>query len=374
MDYTDVLKRAWHVIWRYKILWLFGFFAGAGAGSSGSWNGGGSGTRTTSTGSSQALTQARLSQALAFFERYAVVFVLIALFLLLFGLVMLVISVAARGGLIHLVNEAEEGRPVAARDGWRVGFAKWWRVFGVGFIAALPVLLLVLVIAGIVGAGLVLAVRSGNISGIGTQMVGSIIGGGCLVFVFAIVAVFLGVTLGISAELGLRYVVLKDFRTMEALKQGWHDLWSKRGAFLMFLIQIGVGIVYGIAVTIVAAILIVPGVLAGIAGAWPVTAVMVGIAVVVLIVPSAAYASFYHAAWTVFFRKMTGMQPQPAMAAPAPGYPMMPPPPYPPAPPAYAPAPPAPVTEPPAPPAPMVQPPMPPAPTTDAPAPPPADV
>jgi hypothetical protein len=365
MDYTDVLKRAWHVIWRYKVLWLFGFFAGAGAGANTSWNtGSGSGT-----GSSSPFTQAQWDQAVAFIQRYAVVLVLLALVLVVFGLVMLVLSVAARGGLVHLVNEAEECRPVHAREGWRVGFATWWRVFGVGLLAALPLIAIGVIIAAIVGAGVVLAIRTGSVGTIGAAFVGSLIGGGCFVLVLALVAVFLGVVLGIASELGVRYVVLDDFHAIAALKQGWHDLWHRRGAFLMFLIQTGIGIGYGIVVAIIAAILVVPGVLAGVAGAWPLTAVMVGVAAIVMIVLAAAFAAFYHAAWTVFFRKMTGRQPQPspALREPTAAYPMIPPPPYQPPPPVYAPAPPMP-PEPPAPPA-APEPPAPdaaPAPPADA--------
>ena len=334
MDYSDILKRAWRVAWRYKILWLFGFFAGAGAGVGGG-GGSGSGYRTSST-SQQPFTQANWDQVMAFLQRYMVVLVVAGLMLLLFWLIMLIISVAARGGLIHLVNEAEDGRPVQARDGWRVGFAKWWRVFGVGFLAAIPTLLLGLAILAIVGAGVVMAIRTGSFATLGSRLVGTLVGGGCLVLIFVLVAVFLSIVLSIAAELGMRYVVLQDHGAIAGLKEGWHDLWSRRGAFLMYLIQVGLGLAYGIVVAIVAGILIIPGIIAGLAGAWALTGVMVGVAILVLIVPSAAYAAFYHAVWTIFFRKMTGLEPQPAALAgvPSGSYPMMPPPPYPPAPPA----------------------------------------
>ncbi len=32
MDYGGILNRAWQITWRYKILWLFGFFLGSGSG------------------------------------------------------------------------------------------------------------------------------------------------------------------------------------------------------------------------------------------------------------------------------------------------------------------------------------------------------
>lgn len=349
MDYGDILKRAWNVTWRYKVLWVLGFFAGAGAGAGG---GGNSGTGYRS-GSSQSFTAADYNNAMRVVQQNIGVIVLAAVAVLLVGLVLFVISIAARGGLIHLVNEAEEGREVRLGAGWRVGFRKWGRVFGIEFLAGLPVFVLVLVIAGVIGAGVVAAIRAGG-SAQALQRVlgGMLVGACCFLFVFVVLLIVLGVIFGIVAALALRYAVIEDRHVMDSLKQSWNDLWSKRGAFVMYLIQLGIGIAFGVAVAIVALVLVVPGVLLIAAGAWPVGALMTFVAGLLLLVPGAVYATFYHAAWTVFFRRMTGLQPSPAAVALA-GYPV----PYPPAPsapmePPAPPASPAPVA--PAPPAPPV--------------------
>lgn len=34
MDYFGILKRAWELTWKYKALWVLGFFAMSGGGSS----------------------------------------------------------------------------------------------------------------------------------------------------------------------------------------------------------------------------------------------------------------------------------------------------------------------------------------------------
>ena len=60
-------------------------------------------------------------RAFDWFEANAGVLIVVAALAALFGLVYFILSVAARGGLVHSVNEAEEGRPVALRDGWSVG-------------------------------------------------------------------------------------------------------------------------------------------------------------------------------------------------------------------------------------------------------------
>ena len=44
MNYGEVLSRAWQIIWKYKVLWIFGILAGLGSG------GGGSGGLTQAPG------------------------------------------------------------------------------------------------------------------------------------------------------------------------------------------------------------------------------------------------------------------------------------------------------------------------------------
>ena len=43
MDFSEVLTKAWRIVWKHKILWIFGILAGCGTGGGG--GGGGSGGR-----------------------------------------------------------------------------------------------------------------------------------------------------------------------------------------------------------------------------------------------------------------------------------------------------------------------------------------
>lgn len=342
MDYTAILKKSWNVTWRYKILWLFGFFAGAAGGSGGS--GGGSGYGRGGSSGSQSWPQGMsTTQISAFAERYAAVILVAALFFVVLGLLIWIISVAARGGLIHLVNEAEEGRAVRAAAGWHAGFSKWWRVFGVGFLADLPlaiVTILMVVFVGITALG-AWATSRGSAENFGAAIAAGIAGLCVFLVVFVIVAVVLGAVFGIVKELALRYVVLEDRRVMDALKTGWRDLWAKRGAFLMYLIQVGLSIAFGIFMAIVALMTVVPAGVMLAFGNYAGGGALILVAILILMVPSAVYATFYHAVWTIFFRRMTGAEPVLA-TAPAPvGYPPAPPVGYAPAPPAPTPAAPA---------------------------------
>jgi hypothetical protein len=301
MNYSDVLKRAWTVTWRYKILWLFGLFAGA---ASYSFNGSSSRSGDTSyngTGTEFRALERALAPYLWALVALAVVFIAVAI-------VWWILSIAATGGLIHLVNEAEDGRPVRARDGWRVGFQKWGRVFLQMLVIGLPMLALILlltvvVLVSVFGAGAGAAAKS-------PAAVISAIGGMCFVLVlFIVVAVPLSVVLAVIGQLGLRYGVIDDVPAVQALKRGWADLRGKRGAFVMFLIMWGVGIGYGIAAAVVMLFTIVPAVFMFIARQYAVAVLLVLLGVAILIVPNAVFAAFSSAAWTVFFRKMTGRTP-----------------------------------------------------------------
>jgi len=45
MDIGEVLSRAWKIIWKYKVLWIFGILASCGQGGGGGGGGGNSGYR-----------------------------------------------------------------------------------------------------------------------------------------------------------------------------------------------------------------------------------------------------------------------------------------------------------------------------------------
>jgi hypothetical protein len=261
----------------------------------------------------------------------------IALGVLLFVIIIAwwVVSIAARGGLIHLVNEAEENRPVRAGDGWRVGFSKWFRILGIQFLAALPILLVVAVMVAVLVAigfgGAAGSAASRGAGGSAAAVLSMLSGICCFAVVFVVVLIALGVVLTIVAELAVRYAVLRDTGVVESLRRGWADLRAKRGAFLMYLIQWGVSLAYTIVVTIVALVLMLPAVFLILAGGWIAGVLLIIVAVLALMLPAAIYGAFYHAVWTIFFRRMTGSEPVSAVAASGPAFPpangMYPPPP-----------------------------------------------
>jgi hypothetical protein len=309
MDYVGILKKAWATTWRYKVLWLFGLFAGAGGSGSGNYNSGSSGSGSPGTGTGSA----SLDQLWGQLEHWLPLIIAVAVLLFLLSVVFFVLTFAAQGGLVHLVNEAEERRPVRAGDGWRVGFRLWGRVFLLDFIVGVPILVIVVVFAVIFGASIVSLAAGGanfeNAAAVATAGIGAGIGGICCGAALLVIASFAySLIVGPVSQVALRYAVLEDRGAWESLKTGWRDFWAKRGAFMMFVALWLASMVYGIALALLLMIFIVPMMVMVITGNIP-AAVGVGVlAGLVAMVPGAIFGAFSSAAWTIFFRRMTGRE------------------------------------------------------------------
>lgn len=304
MDYFDILKRAWSITWRYKALWVLGLFAGAASG-----GGGGGGNTGYSTGSGDFPTGAEQQFINWFSENLVLIVILIAL-LAVVGLAFWVLSIAAQGGLVYGANEAAESRAPRLGSAWGVGFRRWGRTFMISFVVALPVLAIVLVP--------VVILTTAGIGGLltGEQGAALALGGVCLVLpIMFVLLIAAAIIAGIVYQLALRYGVLQDVSFGQAIKRGWSDLWGKRGAFVFWLVMIMPGIAYGF----ITLILIVPFVIGMIglvvAEQYALVAGLLVLMVLLLMIPGAIYGTFVSSAWTVFFRRMTGMEEAPVTVA-----------------------------------------------------------
>jgi hypothetical protein len=320
VDYFGILKRAWDVTWRNKALWILGFFAVA------SSSGGGTSGTSNSASWRQSGSTANLEPLGAWVDQNLALIVAGVALLVVFAVVMFLLGIAARGGLVHLVNEAEEGRPVKARDGWAVGFRYWGRTFMIGLVLALPIIAVIAVmVLMLFGAGLGLAAGVDSAS----SLAGLGFGGAlcCMLPVFIIVIVGLGFLVGVISELAVRYGVLQDVTFGQAIKRGWEDLRAKRGAAVMWLVMLLPQFAYGAVLAVVSLIVLIPVFLLIAAGGVIVGVLLLLLFVILLLLPGAVYNTFYSASWTIFFRRMTGAETVVATPAAGVGHGYMPSPP-----------------------------------------------
>lgn len=335
MDYLDILKRAWNITWRYKALWVLGFFAAAAGGGGG---GGGANPRSYITGS-QDFGPGAMDPFFDWIAQNWIYLAAVGVALFFIGLAYWVLSIAAQGGLVHAVNEAAEGRQPSLGPAWRVGFSKWGRVFMIGFVLGLPMAVLAVAMVAMLVAGGISAFTLGRGEQAGGGAVVGLLCCGAPLFVTVMVAA--GVLISILVQLAVRYGVLADVTFGQAIVRAWHDLWAKKGAFVFWLVMLLPGLAYGIVALALLLPFGVPAALLIIDENYGVGALLAVFAFVMLLIPGAIYGTFVSASWTVFFRRMTGMEAQPARVPASPQYPVAPPSGAPPAPyVTYAPTPP----------------------------------
>ena len=279
MGFGEIIKRSWKITWRYKALWVLGLFAGVtGASSGGGSSGGGSDFGSPGSGSKGGLPSGFDSQkAMAIFERMLPVIVVATVGLVVIGLVWWILSVAARGGLVHAVNAIEEGAPFTLGAAWNAGFGRFWSLFGLGLLLSLPVLIVGLVMAAAILIPLVAPLLRGGTPGVGAAVpiCGSLAIGVPLLLI-------LGVVLGLLHELALRFVMLYGMGTVEAIRESWRAFRGRmKDTFLMWLINLGLnvaaGLVLAIPLVIILIMVIIPAVIAGAAGRWALFAAVLGV-------------------------------------------------------------------------------------------------
>jgi len=278
MDPIKILKRAWHILWSYRALWVFGLIlALAGAGSHGNGSNNSSRSSNDSQSSqqplpedfSQFLKEAPQEMQKAFDEGMseiglpkedlntliwiAVIFVVFSMTL---GLVVAVARYVAETAVIRMVDEYENtGSKMTVRQGFRIGWSRTsWRLFLINLLVNLPLILgIVLLLAG-VGIAIFRGMSQGfqePAPFIIVALVGAMF---LLIFVVAIISIFLG----LLRHFFWRACALENLGVRESLSRGFQmarENWKNIG--IMWLVMIGLGIVWAI-VSIVAIIVTIP--------------------------------------------------------------------------------------------------------------------
>jgi hypothetical protein len=274
IDIGKILKRAWHILWSYRILWVFGILLAitGGARGGGGNAGSGSGYRFNGGNGYQGVTPStnpNVQQFNQWFQQYIepvvqyplqhiATFVWIGvglfLFFLVIGVVLALIRYPAETASIRMVDEYEQtGTKVGFKQGWKMGWnRRAFRLWVIDLVISLPAILLLAVLTGL-GLLIYFSVRGGVQSAAVVSIVGSI---GCA-FLFILAFIVLMVLLGLLREFFIRAAALEDARIGESFQRGWAMFkrnWKSAG--LMWLVMLGIGIGFGIVGLIVFFLLI----------------------------------------------------------------------------------------------------------------------
>jgi len=318
MQYGALLSRAWHIIWRNKIIWVFGFLAALGSSGGGANfnysvgrrdlpSPGQPGAGNLPPDVQRLLT--RLFTDQTFLITIAVAVVCIAV---LIGLILALISALGHGGMVEMVREADETERTSFGAGWNTGLRRMLPVFLIRFLLGLPTFIIIM--AGILPLFLSfipLVTRTGWSGSPERLFAGSILTSVFLCFLPALcLGLLITIPLNILEILAIRALVLESQSIWGSIRRGWSILTGNLGevviVWLIFLlIGIGIGIVIGLPVAAVAVVAIVP--LALMTAAAPIFVAPLILVIFLIALLSAALRSiveaYTSAVWTLAYRQ-----------------------------------------------------------------------
>ncbi len=220
----EVLTRAWQIIWKYKILWVFGIFAGFARSGGGGGGGGNSGYRYGAD--DNPFPNYRFERGFEQFghflqENWWVILAVVVLILIL-SILFYALGMMGRIGLILGVNKAENGaEKMTFAELWSESMPYFWRFFWLNFLVGLAfaIVILPLVFFGVFTAGI------GFICILPLLCV--------LIPVSWVVAVIL--------EQAQPAIVLENLGMWEGFKRGWEIVKSNVVPFILLALIIGIG-------------------------------------------------------------------------------------------------------------------------------------
>jgi len=307
MDFGYVLKRAWQIIWKFKVLWIFGILASCGQAS-------GSGGSNSGYRFSSQDTHAS-SQIQRFFNQLnpAIIGTLIVIgIIVVLALVVIAILLGTVGrvGLIRGTMKAEQGADrLTFGELWRDGLAYFWRVFGLNLLIGVIVFLIILAL-GIIGVVL-------TIGTLGLFVL-------CLLPIICLLVPVMWAVSVIIEQANVALVV-ENLGITEAIKRGWKVVWDNIGTMLVMslILILGVGLIGGVIIGLPLLIVAAPavvGVTTGTAEAIRNGLIVSGLLFIVylpvLLVLSGILRSYTSSAWTLTYLRVTNKPAQPQLAAP----------------------------------------------------------
>ena len=290
MDYGNLLKRAWTIVWTHKYLIALGVLVTLG-------NGGSSSSGFQYRASDQDFQNmpdflpqpdlSRLSFGIGAAE-LALIAVIIGVLLIVFLLIW-ALSQIAQGALIAGVEMVETGRDSSLGIAWQAGWRRGWTLIGIGLVPLIPTLI---VIGAALAAG-VLIFGLGAAFGRGVDP--SLAGGGAVAIVLAFICITLPVLLvvGFLCNLAYRACMLEESGVWASYRRGWQVLRDNLGeAVLIALLALAIGV--GLFI-----ILLFPTIIMALCCVlWP-----------LLLLIQGAIAAYFSTVWTLAWREWTGAQP-----------------------------------------------------------------
>ncbi len=223
MRYGEVLTKAWKIIWKYKVLWIFGILASLGAGGGGGGGGGGSSYSSSGNGNGyfpEAEQFAQQAENWITQNWWVIGAIIIAAVVLI--LVVAALSTFGRIGLARGAWQVDEGKTSLSFGELFADSSKYfWRV------VLLSLLIFVLTLALVFALGLSVFLTAGI----------------ALICVAPIICLLAPASwlVSILIEQTVVAIVGEDLGVMDGLKRAWEVFRANVGQMIVMGLALGIG-------------------------------------------------------------------------------------------------------------------------------------
>jgi len=244
-DFGKVLSRSWQIVWKHKVLWIFGILASCARGNGGG-NSGGSGDSGYQTGPNgdPSLPGGQVEQAMEQFGQFINenlwIIIVAVVFIFLLSFIFYALGMMGRIGLIKGTFKVENGaEALSFGELWSESMPYFWRVFGLNFLIGLAVLVLIVPFA---------------LFAVLTAGVGLI----CLIPLLCVLIPLSWVLL-VIVEQAQAGIVLEDLDMFGGFRRGWEIVKSNPGPIIVMALILGIGgAIVGVIVSLPVIIAVLP--------------------------------------------------------------------------------------------------------------------
>ncbi len=300
MDYGGLVKKALDIMWKFKYLWVFGFFVQVLSG--GGWGIGRISDKWENfkfpiarwSDSWHGLNGLKMTIDNHIGELAIAVILLLILAAFLIFLIFLVLGIISQGGLIHCVSRIQAGERPTLGDGWNIGVKNFWRMLGIWIIIVICILASILVLL----VPFILVIIASGIFGL---LFGMFL---IPLFILAII------TISLIDFYATRTCILEGKGVFDSLAGGWKTLINNLAKTIMVtIISVGSTIIYIIGFIIVGLVLAIPFVLIAVANLFLgiVLGVLAGLIYIILV--SGAWGTYIDSFWTLAFLELKKLKP-----------------------------------------------------------------
>jgi hypothetical protein len=305
-NFGEILTRAWQIVWKHRILWIFGILASCGRGGS-NFNSGSSGQ---GEGGAPSDVPPQLLPLFQTIQENLTTFIVIGV--TVFCLILIVtifLGTIGRIGLIRGTFQAEGGaESLVLGQLFSESTPYFWRVFGLSLISSIPFVVLVAgIFASLLGYLILLPAGSGTDTPplFGLALIPLVIGCFCLLIPLAIV-------INLVVRQAENAIVLEEMSVMPAISRGWDVFRNNLGPIIiMGIILTVIGFAVGFVIAIPILIVVIPAAIAFAAGQaenWTplaLAAICICLYIPISLLINGIAIAFTESAWTLTYMRLT---------------------------------------------------------------------